>query len=116
MADRRGVCILGGMKQISLRVGRPHAKPEERCRWARRFYRSGLSQRDFAVRHGLVLSTLQRWLRQEPGIDPAPAFAEVKLPELSARWAAELVRRDGTVVRLAHDVPATLLAQLLVPC
>jgi len=102
--------------KISFGARRRHCKPEERRRWARRFYRSGLSLRDFAVEHGIVLSTLQRWLRQEPGADPAPAFAEVKLPGLSPRWVAELVQRDGTVLRLAHDVPAGLLAQLLPPC
>jgi hypothetical protein len=115
MAEVRGLCIIGEMK-ISFSAGRRHSKPEERRRWARRFYKSRLSQRDFAVRHGLVLSTLQRWLRQEPDTDPAPAFAEVKLAQFSARWAAEVVRRDGTILRLAHDVPARLLAQLLSPC
>ena len=115
MADARGPCIIGGMKHALLGSRRPYSKPEERRRWARQFYRSGLSQRDFAARHGIGLSTLQRWIKQASGGDPAPGFAEIKLPELSARWAAELVRRDGTVLRL-RDVPTELLAQLLPSC
>jgi len=73
-----------------------------------------LSRREFASRHGLRLSTLHRWLRQPKAI--AAAFTELKLPAPAARWAAEVVHPDGLVLRLAHDVPSSLLEQLLPAC
>src|SRR4026209_2550151 len=97
-------------------AGVKHASISERTAWARRFYQSGASQLGFARRHGLVLSTLRRWLRQNPAPAPAPGFTEVKLPGISSRWAAEVVRVDGAVVRLAHDVPVHLLQEILPRC
>ncbi|HEV2115978.1 MAG TPA: hypothetical protein VGR48_08130 [Terriglobales bacterium] len=43
---------------------------------------------------------------------------EVKVtPPLGvSRWAAELCRTDGAILRLAHDVPPGLLQQLLRAC
>jgi transposase-like protein len=93
-----------------------HSSLAERADWAQRFHQSGLSQVEFARRHDLVLSTLRSWLRQYSVCPLPPRFAEVKLPALAARWAAEIVRADGTVLRLAHDAPAHLLQQLLPPC
>ena len=52
---------------------------------------------------------------KNPEADPATGFAEIKLPEVSPRWVAEVIRQDGTVLRLAHDVSAHLLVQLLGP-
>jgi hypothetical protein len=42
-------------------------------------------------------------------------WQELKLDGLpsATRWAAEVVRADGLVVRVAPDAPAALLAELL---
>ena len=69
------------------------------ARWSWRFSQSGLTQREFARCHGLRLSTLQRWVRRNPVIPPVPAFTEFKFPALSPRWAAGLVRADGTILQ-----------------
>ena len=95
--------------------------------WAKRFAESGLGQREFCRKHGLVLMTLQRWLGRVQGsglleVPVAPQFAEVKLAasvgtaDSPPRWAAELYRPDGSRLRLAHDVPVALLEQLLRLC
>jgi hypothetical protein len=107
--------------------------------WKRRFLQSGLLLREFAAQHGLKLSTLQRWVASSPGAtlgtpgcdkisssSVAPLFAEVTLPagssplssssSSSPLWVAELVRPDGSMLRLAHDASSALLKQLLRAC
>lgn len=94
---------------------RPRSSAAERAQWAQRYFQSGLTQREFALQHGLRLSTLQRWVVQQAGCTSTPAFAELKLPALpgAGSWAAEVVRADGATLRLAHDVTPALLRQLL---
>jgi transposase-like protein len=99
--------------------------PRQRAKLLTQYRRSGLSQREFVQRHGLGLSTLTKWLREErqpdrqlPGRNGADLFQEVKLqPQFGAAgWAAEVVLADGAVLRLgAHaDVAwATALFQAL---
>jgi hypothetical protein len=103
------------MKHSMVCSRRPRSNAAERAQWVQQFSRSGLSQREFAARHRLRLSTLQRWVKQNVQRPAPPAFTELKFPPLSPRWAAEVVRPDGSVLRLAHDAPATLLQHLL-PC
>ena len=99
---------------------RPRSTPEQRAQWVSRYQRSGLSQREFAERHELGLYSLRKWIVQN-GVEASsasaarPVWQEQKLPaSLGAmRWAAEVVRPDGLTVRLAHDAPAALLAELL---
>ena len=112
----RAAGIIARMQQSFRLTRRPRSDASERTRWSQRYRQSGLSQRDFARQHSLGLSTLQRWLRQNPAPDAPPLFAELKWPAASARWAAEVVRADGLVVRLAAEVPRALLEQLLPPC
>ena len=116
---------------------RPRATRQEIAAWAKRFSESGLGQREFCRQHQLTLMTLQRWLARaenygeggvvlpEPeGCAPAksPPFTEIKFTrpirpvDSGQRWAAELCRPNGVRLRLAHDVPATLLEQLLRVC
>ena len=99
---------------------RPRTTPGERADWVRRYQRCGLSQREFAERHDLGLYSLRKWIVQngvEAGAAAAarPVWQELKLPASlgTMRWAAEVVRPDGLTVRLAHDAPAALLAELL---
>jgi transposase len=96
---------------------RARTTPAERTTWVRRFERSGLSQREFAARHHLGLSTLQKWIAQCSRLATASAaprmWQELKLPATptSARWAVERVRPDGTILRVAHDAPVALVAE-----
>lgn len=118
LAEGQGGGHSEAMNDASVRSRRPRSSASERAQWAQRFLQSGLSQREFALQQGLRLCTLQRWVAQHPA--PAPSFAEVKLPALAgpARgdWAAELVRPDGSTLRLAHAVSAGLVRQLLRAC
>ena len=99
---------------------RPHSTPEQRTKWVRRYERSGLSQREFAERHNLGLFTLRNWIAQNAvqarrGTNGRAVWQELKLEGLpgATRWAAEVVRPDGLVVRVAHDTPVALLEELL---
>ena len=104
------------MKRYLSSSGRWRSNAAQRVGWVKRFGQSGLTQREFAKRHQIGLSTLARWLAQHRAQAGNGVFTEVKLPSGSGRWAAEIVRRDGTVLRLAHDAPALLLEQLLPVC
>ena len=86
-----------------------------------------MGQREFCQQHGLVLVTLQRWLERAQRNGPlvpqaAAAFTEIKWAApagasgSSQRWAVEVCRPGGSTLRLAHDVPSTLLEQLLGLC
>jgi transposase-like protein len=53
---------------------------QQRQRLVARFHRSQLTQRDFAARHGVGLSTLNKWLRLKRDARPAKVkFQEVRL-------------------------------------
>src|SRR5215208_5275076 len=101
---------MDGMKDALILPRRRRSNAAERDHWVQRFAQSGLCRREFAGQHGLRLSTLQRWLGKAKA--KAPVFAEVKLPGLTTRWAAEVVEPGGRVLRLAHDVPTALLKEL----
>ena len=110
------------MRSKSWAVGRRRFSALERVGLLAAYHRSQLTQREFVVQHGLSLATLTKWLRQErenPALPPPQvSFAELPLGSGlgSPRWAAEIVQREGRVVRLAHDAPAALVEQLLRPC
>ena len=106
-----------------VRKRRPHATPQEKADWAKRFAESGLRQREFCRQHDLVLTTLQRWLacaqgNEQADSEPKTHFTEVKLgaPMGQPHWAAELCRPSGAILRLAHDVPPSLLDHVLRAC
>jgi transposase-like protein len=109
------------MKNVSVSPRRrPPSTPEQRAKWVRRYQRSGLSQREFAEQHDLGLFTLRKWIAQNAlqppgGSEGRAVWQELKLDGLpsATRWAAEVVRADGLVVRVAPDAPAALLAELL---
>jgi hypothetical protein len=93
--------------------------PAERAQWVQCFQTSGLSRREFAQRHGMGLSTLDRWRVENPGAPAPPPLREVNQGHLLAYspWVAEVQRTDGMVVRLGP--PALPLLQSLLaarPC
>lgn len=76
----------------------------ERAAWVRRFEQSGLTRGEFAQRHGLGRSTLDRWRRQRASVPPAlPPLHEVSLAPLLGQlpWSAEVQRPDGLTLRLS---------------
>ena len=115
------------MKDSAVSSRRPRSSPAERAQWVERFAQSGLSVNEFALQEGLKFSTLQRWLYEHRAKQaspttateqsPAPSgFHELRLPSLSRRWAAEVLRADGSLIRLAHDAPVQWLQLLLASC
>ena len=109
------------------RIRRKRFSRQQREQWVAQFLQSDLSQREFALAQGLGVSTLQRWVAQSQGkawageltVRPAktdPEFVEIKGPHASPRWAVEVVRPNGSILRLAHDAPDTLLQSLLAAC
>jgi hypothetical protein len=91
--------------------------PTERERWVRQFEASGLSQRDFATRHGMGLSTLGKWLQLEKAVPARLAslpWQEVALAAVpSPAWAAEIAFKDGSTLRLGASAADTLLGRWL---
>jgi hypothetical protein len=84
-----------------------------------RFHRSRLTQRDFAARHGIGLSTLNKWLRLERDAVPAKVkFQEVRLPNPIPHWPIEVVSPQGWIVRLQNGSELQTLSQVLraLPC
>jgi transposase-like protein len=108
----------------NLRTRRRHT-PQQRAELLTQYRRSELSQRDFVQSHGLGLSTLTKWLREErlSGVTPSGRngsvpFQEVHLsPQFSPTgWAAEVALTDGAVLRLSAQAGmawATALLQVL---
>jgi len=78
-----------------------------------------MTQRDFAVHHGIGMSTLSKWLRAE--VKPKPPrvkFQEVVLPNTPLRYAVEVVSPHGWTVRLQSSSEVQTLSQVLqaLPC
>jgi hypothetical protein len=68
------------------------------------FHQSQLTQRDFAARHGIGLSTLSKGLRGESKATLPPVkFQEVALPNTPLRYAVEVVSPQSWIVRLQNS-------------
>ena len=83
------------------------------------YKRQQLTQRDFATRHGVGLSTLSKWLRVEnEAASPAVKFQEMTLPSMPPRYAVEVVSPQGWTVRLQNSSEVETLAEVLksLPC
>src|ERR1022692_2107767 len=86
------------------RSGRRRWTAKQRQRFLARFHQSQLTQRDFAGRHCVGLSTLSKWLRVESDGPPPPVkFQEVTLPNMPQRYAVEVVSPQGWTVRLKNS-------------
>jgi len=99
--------------------GRRRWTVKQRQRLLARFHQSHLTQRDFASRHGVGLSTLSKWLRVESeATSPPVKFQEVTLPNMPLRYAVEVVSPQGWTVRLQNSSEIQSLPQLLqaLPC
>ena len=80
--------------------GRTMTSPEQRQAVVNEYRQSGLTQKEFAAREGLKLSTFTSWMRKSVGAParPTPAvhFAQVNLP---VRVSLEVQLPDGTILR-----------------
>ena len=93
----------------------------QRQRLLARYHRSPLTQAKFAAQHGIGLSTLSKWLREEVQASQSPApvsFQEVVLPSSTSGWAVDVVSPQGWTVRLhtASDFEAVSPLLLALPC
>ena len=99
--------------------GRRRWTSKERHQLLARFHQSQLTQRAFAARHGIGLSTLGKRLRvQAQATLPLVKFQEVVLPNTPLRYAVEVVSPQGWIVRLQHSSEVQTLPPLLqaLPC
>lgn len=96
--------------------------PQQRAELLTQYRCSGLSQREFVQSHGLGLSTLNKWLREErladgktPDRKDSVPFQEVNLrPQFRpAGWAAEVALADGAMLRLSAHADATWATELV---
>ena len=84
--------------------GRRRWTAKQRQQFLARFHQSQLTQRDFATRYGVGLSTLSKWLRVESTATlPQVKFQEVTLPHTPLRYAVEVVSPQGWIVRLQNS-------------
>jgi transposase-like protein len=92
---------------------------KQRQRFLARFHQSQLTQRDFATRYGVGLSTLSKWLRVESTATAPPVkFQEVVLPNEPLRYPVEVVSPHGWIVRLQNGADVRAFSELLqaLPC
>ena len=100
-------------------VRRRRLTSQQRQRLLARYHKGQFTQREFAAREGIGLSTLIKWLQQERTTgQPSVAFQEVVLPGAAGRWALEVVNPQGWTLRLQTTAGAEILASLLrtLPC
>lgn len=94
---------------------------QQRQRLLACYHRSPLTQAEFAAQHGIGLSTLGKWLREEGQVRQSAApmrFQEVMLPSTTSQWAVEVVNPQGWTVRLHAASDFEVVSPLLpvLPC
>ena len=91
---------------------RKHRTPAQRKELLQDYQRSGMTQREYARRAGIALSTLQRWLKRA---DCPPGF--IALPRVSAPVEPTAPYRlhlgKGTILEVSAGFRAQELAALL---
>lgn len=78
-----------------------------------------MTQRDFANRYGVGLSTLSKWLRDEnKAVLPPVRFQEVVLSNPPPHFPVEVVSPQGWIVRLQKGFEIQSLSKVLqaLPC
>ena len=97
---------------------RDEQKEQQWRRWIAQWRTSGLSVRDFCVRHGLATPSFYAWRRtlkrraaEKAAFVPVQVVADAVPAQAGAR---EAVLADGRTVRVAPGFDAATLRQLLV--
>ena len=74
---------------------------------------SGLSQRAFALEHGVTQKQISYWSRSLTATTPLPGFVPVRVMPAAAAIGISLRSEHGWTLTLPHDVPANWLAEML---
>ncbi len=75
---------------------------------------SGLSQRAFAIKHGIPIRQVGYWVRRLRGAPTAPALLPVRVvPAITAAAPLSLRSEQGWTLTLPGDIPASWLAELM---
>ena len=75
---------------------------------------SGLSQRAFAIKHGIPIRQVGYWVRRLRGAPTAPALLPVRVvPAITAAAPLSLRSEHGWTLTLPGDIPASWLAELM---
>jgi hypothetical protein len=96
--------------------------PQQRRELLKGFEQSGLTQRQFANREKLGLSTLSKWVREQcrsASIPSPPIEFQELIPASPDRiWAAEIVSPQNWTLRLAQKPDVFTLQQIVraLPC
>lgn len=102
--------------QTRLIVGR-RVSSTQRQKIVERYRRSGLSQREFAARAGIGLSTLQLWLRKAQVDACAERGKFVEIPNVLVKSPATAAYRlhlaGGTILEIGSGFRSEELASLL---
>jgi transposase-like protein len=104
-----------------VRKGRRWFSVKEREEIVQEYQRSGLTQRAFASRRGISLSTLVNWLCRDRAKSENPANGDVDFQAVdmsgvlgAQKWVAEVVMPNGVILRLAAmDAVAERLVKAL---
>ena len=81
------------------RRGRKLAVREEALAAIAAYEKSGLTQREFALREGIKFFTFTAWLKRFRPPTPKPAFAQVRLSRPSPRSELTVALPNGLVIR-----------------
>ena len=74
---------------------------------------SGLSQRAFALEHGVSQKQISYWSRSLAATTPSPRLVPVRVMPTAAAVTISLRSGQGWTLTLPHDVPASWLAEML---
>ena len=75
--------------------------------------RSGLTQREFAARHGLALGTLRSWVYVRRRADSARRLLPVRVAAAPQRAPIEIALPSGVVMRFGGEVEPEAIAALV---
>jgi hypothetical protein len=92
------------------------ANVEQEKEWQERVAQwraSGLSQRAFALEHGISQKQVSYWSRRLADSQSAPGFVPVRAMSADTPGAISLRSAHGWTLTLPCDVPASWLAEML---
>lgn len=75
---------------------------------------SGLSQRAFAIKHGIPIRQIGYWVRRLTNVHAAPVLLPVRVvPAVATAAPLSLRNEQGWTLTLPSNVPASWLAELM---
>lgn len=108
------------MKREELKTAaRRRFSVKERSEIVAEYEQSNLTQKAFVERHGISVATLSNWLRchrpGQNGTSKGVGFQAVDVSRMFGvqRWVAEVVMRDGAVLRLGEQASLRMAEGLM---